>query len=88
MNGIDEAVAVLARRAGGPERGGMSELARILGVSPQAVRPWVKRGFAPLDRVVEIEEATGVSRWELADPRIKQTFANTLDAFAAVGGAQ
>ena len=86
MTGIEEAVVVLARRAGDPERGGMSEMARILGISPHAVRIWVKRGFAPIDRVVEIEEATGVSRWELADPRIKQTFAHTLDAFAAVRG--
>lgn len=86
MTGIDEAVNVMAGRASAQDRGGMSELARELGVSPQAVRGWVVRGFAPLDRVVEIEQATGVNRWRLADPRIRQVFYPVLDAFTSVRG--
>lgn len=39
-----------------------SELARRLNISPQAVSQW---DIAPLERVIEIERETGVSRFDL-----------------------
>lgn len=41
--------------------GNMSRLARFCGVTPQAVRAWVVRGQIPLNRVMEVKRATGLS---------------------------
>lgn len=41
--------------------GSMSRLARSCGVSPQAVRAWVVRGEIPLNRVIDVKRATGLS---------------------------
>ncbi len=41
---------------------GYAELARKLGVSPQAVSAWRARGRVPAERVLQIEQLTGVSR--------------------------
>jgi DNA-binding transcriptional regulator YdaS (Cro superfamily) len=38
--------------------GSQSELARIIGVRPQAVQKWARRGIAPAERVAQIAEAT------------------------------
>jgi DNA-binding transcriptional regulator YdaS (Cro superfamily) len=45
--------------------GGFSELARKLGITPQAVSNWHQRGRVPAVRVLEIEQITGVSRHSL-----------------------
>lgn len=45
--------------------GGQSALARILKVTPQAVQKMCASGRVPAERVLEIEKATGVSRYEL-----------------------
>ena len=47
--------------------GGQVVLAQRLGVTPQAVNQWVKKGKPPPERVLAIEEATDrqVSRHEL-----------------------
>ena len=37
--------------------GGVSSLAGIIGVSPQAVYKWIWAGRAPVDRCIEIETA-------------------------------
>ncbi len=50
--------------------GGQSGLARLLGCSQQNVSSWVRRGYAPLLRAIEIEQATGVARLLLIDPRV------------------
>ena len=57
MKAIDRAI----KKAGGP-----SALARELGVSPQAVCNWSKRGVPP-ERVIDIEAAVDgeVTRYEL-----------------------
>lgn len=61
-SGIEAAV----RAAGSQEK-----LAELLGdVTQQAVAKWVKQGWAPLDRVVEIEAHTGVDRKRLVKPKI------------------
>jgi DNA-binding transcriptional regulator YdaS (Cro superfamily) len=50
--------------------GGQLALADALGVTQPAVSHWVVRGFAPLERIPEIAELTGVERRRLCDPRI------------------
>lgn len=61
MIGIREAV----RKAdGGPQ------LARKLGVSHQAVYGWVKVGWCPLSRALQIERLYGIPRAKLVSPRI------------------
>lgn len=51
--------------------GGQAALARQLGVSQQAVSKWVRRGFVPVNRVVEIEAQFGVPRHRLIDPKLR-----------------
>ena len=47
--------------------GSQSELARALGIRPQAVQKWVRLGRVPADRVLAVEDATGgkVTRFDL-----------------------
>jgi DNA-binding transcriptional regulator YdaS (Cro superfamily) len=42
-----------------------SELAARISVTPQAVNQWVHSGRVPAERCIAIEQATGVSRYEL-----------------------
>jgi DNA-binding transcriptional regulator YdaS (Cro superfamily) len=43
--------------------GGPSNAARALGISkPNVVTNWKKRGQVPIERVLQIEAATGISR--------------------------
>lgn len=51
--------------------GSQRALAAILGVSQQAVMQWVRRGYAPAERVVEIEAQLGIPRAELINPRLR-----------------
>jgi DNA-binding transcriptional regulator YdaS (Cro superfamily) len=44
------------------ERGALSRIAEALGLTPQAVHQW---SIVPLDRVIEVERATGISRRQL-----------------------
>jgi DNA-binding transcriptional regulator YdaS (Cro superfamily) len=44
------------------ERGRLSQLAKTLGLTPQAVHQW---DVVPLNRVIEVEAATGISRRKL-----------------------
>ena len=43
----------------------LAELARRLEVQPMLVSNWKKRGVIPAERVLSIEEVTGVSRHDL-----------------------
>ena len=45
--------------------GGQAALAEKLGITPQAVNKMCATGRVPAERVLKIEEATGVSRHEL-----------------------
>lgn len=56
--------------------GGQSELARALGVKPQAVQSWVEQGFAPVGRARQIGLATNVDHRLLVDPVIRDLFEN------------
>lgn len=59
--GIEDAVAAV---------GSQDKLAAMLGCTQQAVSFWVRQGFVPNDRVHEVEQATGVPRLRLVDPKI------------------
>jgi len=56
MSGIEKAIEVC---------GSQSALARSLKVRPQSVQEWVTRGQPPAERVLAIEEITGISRHDL-----------------------
>lgn len=45
--------------------GNQSKLARICGVTPQAVQQWVASDRVPAAQVITIEKATGVNRCDL-----------------------
>jgi DNA-binding transcriptional regulator YdaS (Cro superfamily) len=51
--------------------GSQVNLARHLGVSPPAVCMWLRRGWVPLRRAMEIETLFGVSRSLTMNPRVK-----------------
>jgi len=57
MNGINQAVAKF--------NGNMSELARQIGVTPQAVQQWVRSGKVPAARAGRVHELTGVPLHDL-----------------------
>lgn len=45
--------------------GSQLRLASILGIKPPSVVGWYDRGRVPAERCIAIEEATGVTRYEL-----------------------
>lgn len=50
--------------------GGQVKLAQALGVTQQAISIWLSRGYAPVERAVEIEHQFGVPRATMIDPRL------------------
>ena len=57
-------------------------LAQKLGVSQQAVSEWVRRGWVPLRRAVEIEMLLAIPRVKLVNPRVLEM----IDAGDSEGG--
>ena len=45
--------------------GSISALARLCGVSRAAVHDWINNGLPNIERVIQVEEVTGVKRQEL-----------------------
>lgn len=62
MKGIDKVVELA---------GSQRKLADVLGVTQQAISEWVRQGYVPIGRVVEIESLFGVGRLELVDPSLR-----------------
>lgn len=58
-------IAAAVKAAGSQER-----LADRLGVSQQAISQWLKAGYVPLLRALEIEAQFGIARARLISPRI------------------
>lgn len=64
MKGIQRAVKAI---------GNQSELARRLGIKPQAVQAWVQQGRVPARRVAQVAAISGVPPHELnpeSHPRV------------------
>ena len=61
MTGIEQAISAAGNQA---------KLAKLLGCTQQNVSVWLRQGYAPVERIVEIEQLTGVSRSELINPRL------------------
>ena len=61
FSGIEQVVALA---------GGQACLARQVGVTQQAVASWLRRGYVPVRRVIEIESQYGVDREKLVCPRL------------------
>ena len=62
MNGIERAVFIA---------GGQHALARALGLTQPAVRNWVRQGWVPAKRLVDVERVTGVRPFHLAHPDVR-----------------
>jgi DNA-binding transcriptional regulator YdaS (Cro superfamily) len=60
-SGIEQAVAAA---------GSQAKLADMLGCTQQNVSFWVRQGYVPVERIREIEQATGVHRSILIDPAL------------------
>jgi DNA-binding transcriptional regulator YdaS (Cro superfamily) len=45
--------------------GGQTVLARLCGISPQAVQQWVADNRVPPLRVLECERLSGIPRWKI-----------------------
>ena len=52
--------------------GSQAKLADLLGCSQQNVSSWLRRGYVPAERVVEIEQVTGVPRALLVSPKLRE----------------
>ncbi len=61
MTGIEEAIYAA---------GSQTKLAKILGCSQQNVGFWLRQGYCPAERVIEVEQATGVPRERLINPKL------------------
>lgn len=51
--------------------GGVAKLAELLGVKRQGAYEWLKRGYLPPARAIQVEAAYGIPRAELIDPRLR-----------------
>ena len=61
MTGIEEAIYVA---------GSQAKLAKILGCTQQNVGFWLRQGYCPAERVIEVEQATGIARDRLINPKL------------------
>jgi len=56
--------------------GSIAELAKKLGVSRQVIYVWIRQGFVPLRRAIQIEEIFGIPRVQLIDPVLHTIFSD------------
>lgn len=52
--------------------GSQAALARAIGTSEVAIHKWVKQGWVPKDRAVQIEQMFGVPRSQTLEPKLLQ----------------
>jgi DNA-binding transcriptional regulator YdaS (Cro superfamily) len=67
MTGIQKAIDIV---------GGANALAAKLGVSHQAVYVWLRKGWVPSQRALEIEKLFDIPRVELFKPELAALFAS------------
>lgn len=68
--------------------GSVAKLAARLGVKRQACYDWLKRGWAPPARAIQIEELYGVPRASLMDPRLLTQLSGAKNRAARDGHVQ
>lgn len=51
--------------------GSQTALADAMGVTQQAINKWVKKGWVPVDRAIEIEGIYGIPRRELVSQKLR-----------------
>lgn len=78
--GIDQVLQIAAAKAENPRSLGHTEVARSLGVSPQAVQAWAKQGWVPIKRCAEIERLYGVPAMFLMSKRHYDLLTQIADA--------
>ena len=61
MTGIEQAIY---------NAGSQAKLAAILGCTQQNIAFWLKKGYCPPERIIEVEQATGVGREQLINPKL------------------
>jgi DNA-binding transcriptional regulator YdaS (Cro superfamily) len=71
MTGIEQAIQKAGEIAGVSPIGARAAFARHLGVSVQVVSQWVKRGWVPPARALELEDLYGVDRSQLVKPELR-----------------
>ena len=58
--------------------GGALPLARALGVTHQAMYPWIKRGWLPTNRALQAASIYDVPYADLIDPQLRAYVANPV----------
>lgn len=58
------------------QAGGALTLARTLGVTHQAMYPWIKRGWLPTNRALQASSIYGVPHTDLMDPLLQERLSN------------
>ena len=51
--------------------GSQTALAEAMGVSQQAISKWIRFGWVPVDRAIEIESMYAIPRRELVSPKLR-----------------
>ena len=59
------------------------KLGEKLGVSQAAVSKWLKRGYLPMNRAIEVESIYGVPRQKTMNPRVVQALATVESMLTA-----
>lgn len=78
MTGIEQAIQKAGEACGDPRRA-RSAFARHLGISVQVVGQWLKRGWLPPQRALEVEELYGVDRALLVKPSLRALVGEPLN---------
>ena len=66
MTGIEDAIMAC---------GSQAKLAELIGCTQQNVSFWRRQGFVPPDRILEIEQVSGINRMKLINPKLLDLFA-------------
>ena len=67
--GLEAALAAIRHRGVPHQHAGSTALAKMLGLTPQQVSKWRRKGMIPIGWVPAVEKATGVPRHVLRPDR-------------------